>query len=194
MCTLNVILHIPLAIDDRAYALPGYISLRDIVKYSAAKTPSAAAASASFRESQAKEHPIYDGRHPLDPGVNASTLAMPASLYHPVFQRWRLRAADPDFDLPAKVVAATARLMEAASVLYPSESDRGDATRQHLQDAIGHGIQHGVKFDLTAADGRATVLTCWGTISTVFQLCSRMRKCATPLTRSKMALLRRHSL
>ena len=90
---------------------------------------------------------------------------MPASLYHPVFQRWRVRAADMNFDVPAGVVAATARLMEAASVLYPSENDRKAATRKHLQDAIGHGIQHVVNFDLTAADGGATVLAHWGTVS-----------------------------
>jgi hypothetical protein len=50
-------------------------------------------------------------------------------------------------------------------VLYPSESDRKAATRKHLQDAIGHGIQHVVNFDLTAADGRATVVARRGDVS-----------------------------
>ena len=151
--------------NDQAYTLPGYVSLRDITKSASAKTPSATAASANFRESQAKEHPIYDGRHPLDPGVNRSTLAIPASLYHPVFQRWRLRAADPNFNAPAGLVAETARLMEAASILYPSENDRKVATRQHLQDTISHGIQHVVNADYTSADGRTSVIARWGTVS-----------------------------
>src|SRR6266446_10176916 len=99
MFTPNVSSHLPLAMHYHAYTLPGYVSLRDIAKSPSTKTPSAAAASGSFRESQEKEHLIYDGRHPLDPGVNKSTLAMPASLSPPVFQRWRVRAADMNFDV-----------------------------------------------------------------------------------------------
>jgi hypothetical protein len=74
------------------------------------------------------------------------------------FKRWRLRAADPNFNAPAGLVAATARLMEAASILYPSENDRKVATRQHLQDTISHGIQHVVNADYTSADGRTTIV------------------------------------
>ena len=55
--------------------------------------------------------------------------------------------------------------MEAASVLYTSENDRKAATRRHLQDAISHGIQHIVSFDLAASDGRATVVACWKNVS-----------------------------
>jgi len=55
--------------------------------------------------------------------------------------------------------------MQAASVLYPSENDRKVATRQHLQDAISHSIQHVVNADLTAADGRTTFAARWRTVS-----------------------------
>ena len=113
MCIPNVIPHSATSHLRPPYALLRYISLRDTVNV---------AALASFCESQAKEHPIYDGRHPLDRGVNMNTLAMPASLYHPIFQRWRQRAADPSFDPLPRVVAATAGLMEAASVLYESRN------------------------------------------------------------------------
>ena len=55
--------------------------------------------------------------------------------------------------------------MDAASVLYESETDRIDATRRHLQEAIGRSGQHGVNFDFIAADGRVTILVRWRSFS-----------------------------
>lgn len=49
---------------DHAYTLTGYVSLRNIAQSSSTKTPSAAAASVSFRESQAREPDIR--RTPLN--------------------------------------------------------------------------------------------------------------------------------
>ncbi|KAF9470927.1 hypothetical protein BDN70DRAFT_820684 [Pholiota conissans] len=86
---------------------------------------------------------------------------MPASLYHPAFQRWRIRAADHNFGVPAEVVAATVGFMEAASVLYHFENDRKAAIRPHLQEAIKRSVQHAVNFDF---DGKITIPASWTAI------------------------------
>lgn len=82
---------------------------------------------------------------------------MPASLYHPVFRQWCIRASDTEFKVPPEVVAATAKLMQASSVLYSSEDARKKATRGHLQNAIGHSIPTVKNDDGTTPDGRTTV-------------------------------------
>lgn len=123
---------------------------------SCAPTPSVAATSSNFRATQAERHPIYDGRQPLSV-QNSGTIAMPTSLYHPVFRQWCIRALDTEFKVPPEVVAATAKLMQASSVLYSSEDARKKATRGHLQNAISHSIPTVKNDDGTTPDGRTSV-------------------------------------
>jgi len=145
---------------DPTYMFTGYISLRNTAQSQFTKTPSVAAQSASFWYSQGKEHLIFDGQHSLDSG--GSTIAMPTSLYPPVFRWWCIRAADPTINVPPLVIAVTARLMEAASFLYPKEKERKNSTRSHFQNAISHGIQHILNSDDTSADGWENVAACRG--------------------------------
>ncbi|GLB34396.1 hypothetical protein LshimejAT787_0112800 [Lyophyllum shimeji] len=129
-----------------------------------AKTPSAAANSASYRETQKDEFPIYDGRRPLDLGKNSSTTAMPPSLYHPVFQNWSSRASDQSFTPPRHVVASTAELMRRASILYTTEDDRKRALRGPLQNALLSEIKTVVNSDQMTLDYRISVQLTRGSI------------------------------
>ncbi|KAF8808661.1 hypothetical protein BYT27DRAFT_7255297 [Phlegmacium glaucopus] len=87
--------------------LTGYLSLRNNKQSPSSKTL-AAAASVSYHKSQAKHHPIlYDRRIPINKGVNRSTITLPTSLYHPVFQQWRVQAADRNLEVPDTVIAGS---------------------------------------------------------------------------------------
>ncbi|TFK67745.1 hypothetical protein BDN72DRAFT_879456 [Pluteus cervinus] len=101
------------------------------------KIPSLAAKLESFCNSQKGDFPIYDGRHPADPGKPSSTFAVPVSLYHPIFEEWRHWAFDRTLEPPAEVIAASARFMKSASVLGYKE----EALCDPLQAALRHDIE-----------------------------------------------------
>ncbi|KAH7908392.1 hypothetical protein BJ138DRAFT_1012901 [Hygrophoropsis aurantiaca] len=122
-----------------------------------ALTPSETITSTSYRSMQGKEFPIYDGRHPEDQGIVSSTLAMPISLYHPIFAKYLHWMSDGSITPSPECIAATARLMSAASVLYPTENDRKHAIRGPLQVVLGNTIRTVCNPDKTEADGQTII-------------------------------------
>ncbi|KAF5321818.1 hypothetical protein D9619_002180 [Psilocybe cf. subviscida] len=129
-----------------------------------AKTPSSAAASATFRNIQQDGFAIYDGRQPAGPGKNSSTIAMPPSLYHPVFEHWKRLAFDQSVAVPRKVIAATSVLMRRASVLYSSDDAFKSAVRPALQDALLSAVHTIDNDDLTILDGQISVRVARGEV------------------------------
>ncbi|KDQ57045.1 hypothetical protein JAAARDRAFT_157094 [Jaapia argillacea MUCL 33604] len=120
------------------------------------KSTSQAATSSSYRESEKQAFPIYDGRRPINSDAS-STIAMPPSLYHPIFQRWRTWAFDLELTPPPEVVAASAKLMRLASVLNAPEDQYKQALRPALQDALSQAISTVIDTDLTMMDGRTSI-------------------------------------
>lgn len=108
-----------------------------------------------FRKIQRGHIPIYDGRRA--PGVtsNSSTIAMPPSLYHPVFERWKKNACDPSIEPPAASVVQAAALMRKATILHETKYLRSKALSEPLQHLLGKSV---VNADETLCDGHITFL------------------------------------
>ncbi|KAF5316482.1 hypothetical protein D9619_006108 [Psilocybe cf. subviscida] len=131
-------------------------NFREIYMSATAETLSAAAKSSEFRRIQRSNAPIYDGRRVHGSTNNSSTIAMPPSLYHPVFEKWKNDAFNASTEPPAKVIRATAELMRKAAVLYDNESHRSKTLRGPLQQVLGRQIQPILNADRTVADGGIT--------------------------------------
>ncbi|KAF5309866.1 hypothetical protein D9619_010368 [Psilocybe cf. subviscida] len=134
----------------------GFRDFRKAYTSANAKTPSTATKSSEFRKIQRTKVPIYDGRRAPGPTNNSSTIAMPPSLYHPVFEIWKNNAFDSSIEPPPEIVKAAAELMRKVTVLYEDEGQRSKALRGPLQRLLGQQTSSLLNADKTVADGCIT--------------------------------------
>jgi hypothetical protein len=119
-------------------------------------SPSVTAKSSAYADNQKNPNTaIYDGRYA--PTANFTTLAPPIHIFHPIFEHFLHRLADPQLTPTPNEVRNTHKLMVKASKIV-SETTRVEELRRLLTELLGDSVHLEANNDGTSADGVLTLV------------------------------------
>lgn len=120
-------------------------------------SPSTTAKSSAYADNQKyPDTAIYDGRYA--PTASFTPLAPPIQIFHPIFELFLRRLADPQLTPTPNEVRNTHKLMVKASKIVSAETSRVEELRRLPTDLLGDSVHLEANNDGTSADGVLTLV------------------------------------